>query len=369
MPHTIERRLVIRPPSGYRFDWGELAMRSRGALNVEVDELREPEQTTIRVRVRFDAGPIDLAARDQIQRALERLKETLGRQLVILPGPKFDQIAFLEAVTLERPEDPRIKILLGRALIIADQPARALQVLDAARTQDSEDRRIDALSAQAVARLQSRGDAEAALRALTTIKGATPTSFVLLAALFESQDRTQDAFVVLDLGRTKHPGNEQIERLLAITAGRLGLKHDALEAARRLADTHPGDTAAQVFLGDVAAELDERTTAEGAYRSALLREPDNPQILNTLAWFLRKEPERREEAIGLIRRALSINPDMDSAWDTLAELHYREGQYVEALIAIDRAVSLESENDAFYRSRRTEFIEGTPPGILESANE
>ena len=175
--------------------------------------------------------------------------------------------------------------------------------------------------------------------------------------------------LTLDLGRTKHPGNEQIERLLALTAGRLGLKQDALEAARRLADANPGDLAAQMFLGDGAAELDERSTAEDIYRSALVRDPDNPKILNTLAWFLRKEPERRHEAIGLIRRALSINPDMDSAWDTLAELYYREGQYVEALIAIDRAVSLESENTDFYRSRRTEFIEGTPPGILESTND
>ena len=133
-----------------------------------------------------------------------------------------------------------------------------------------------------------------------------------------------------------------------------------------MADAHPGDIAAQVFLGDVAAEFDERSTAEGAYRTALLREPDNPVILNTLAWFLRKEPESRIEAIGLIQRALSIDPDMDSAWDTLAELHYREGQFVEAIIAIDRAVSLDSENTEFYRERRTKFIEGAPSGALEA---
>ena len=369
MPHTIERRLVIRPPTGYRFDWTELEMRARGPLAVELDELREVDQTTIRVRVRFDAEPIDEVARTQIQRALSRLKEVLGRQLVILPGPQFDQITFLDTISAERPDDVRVKILLGRALIIADQPARALDVLESARSLDPEDRRIDALSAQAVARLQSQADPETALRALTATKSASPTPFILLAALYDSRDRTRDAFQVLNLGRQRHPGNAQIERLLAVTAGRLGLKTDALEAARRLADANPGDIDAQVFLGDVAAELDDRSTAEGAYRSALLREPDNPRILNTLAWFLRKEPERRTEAIGLIRRALSINPDMDTAWDTLAELYYREGQYVEALIAIDRALSLDSEHTEFYRSRRSEFLEGTPPGILEAASD
>ena len=113
----------------------------------------------------------------------------------------------------------------------------------------------------------------------------------------------------------------------------------------------------QAFLGDTAAEVQHLELAEDAYRTALNLTPDDPRVLNNLAWALRDQGGRLPEALTLVERALTLDPTSESAWDTLAELRFRNGEPQLALDAIREAVSLEPARRAFYDERRKKYRE------------
>ncbi len=82
--------------------------------------------------------------------------------------------------------------------------------------------------------------------------------------------------------------------------------------------------------------------------------PDNPDILNNLAWLYATAPsplKLPDRAISLARKALKYAPERAYIWDTLAEAYYVKGEYSKALSAIDRALDLEV-NDYYLRQRR-----------------
>ncbi len=82
--------------------------------------------------------------------------------------------------------------------------------------------------------------------------------------------------------------------------------------------------------------------------------PDNPEILNNLAWLYATAPSPfrfPDRAISLAKKALKYAPKKAYIWDTLAEAYYIKGEYSKALSAIDKALDLEV-NKYYLKQRR-----------------
>ena len=77
--------------------------------------------------------------------------------------------------------------------------------------------------------------------------------------------------------------------------------------------------------------------AEEDLRTILAREPDNAAALNALGYILTDKTTRFEEARELLVKAYALNPDDPAIIDSVGWLHYRTGNYPEALIYLRRA--------------------------------
>jgi Tfp pilus assembly protein PilF len=71
--------------------------------------------------------------------------------------------------------------------------------------------------------------------------------------------------------------------------------------------------------------------AEEYYRSALSLQPENPNIMNFLAWLLIDKEININEGLELIDKALELSPDDWYILDTKGWGLYKQGKYQEAL--------------------------------------
>jgi tetratricopeptide (TPR) repeat protein len=104
------------------------------------------------------------------------------------------------------------------------------------------------------------------------------------------------------------------------------------------------DVEAHDSLGRTFQKLGQWDEAQAAFVNALRRGPDNPAVLNNVAWFRATCPEAKfrdaAEAVRLAQKATRLRPKMGICWSTLGEAHYRSGQWAEAVAALDKSVQL-----------------------------
>jgi tetratricopeptide (TPR) repeat protein/TolB-like protein len=102
------------------------------------------------------------------------------------------------------------------------------------------------------------------------------------------------------------------------------------------------------IIGNIGAIYDESgflDKAEEYYRQMFSMRPDNPNVLNGLAWFLIDKDRNINEGIELIDKALEKNPDDYAYLDTKGWGLYKQGKYKESLGLIERSWNLKPMYD------------------------
>ncbi|MCA9560956.1 MAG: DUF3857 and transglutaminase domain-containing protein, partial [Myxococcales bacterium] len=197
-PRVFERRLVLRPPPGYTFDWAPVRHRvEQGPVTFTVEEHRAPGQTTVVSRLRINARRGGSDDHDDLMAVAREVRDALEQPLAMRPGPDFDRVALLSAVVEERPGDARLKMLLGRTLLDGGRTHEAVDVLSEAAEAAPEDPAIQSLLITALLRADDVGRAEEPLRRLAAREDAPPEVFRLLAAMLMEDERTGAAVDVL----------------------------------------------------------------------------------------------------------------------------------------------------------------------------
>lgn len=85
------------------------------------------------------------------------------------------------------------------------------------------------------------------------------------------------------------------------------------------------------------SKRNQNAEAERDLRHILQLEPDNAVVLNSLGYLLTNTSQRYREAEDLIKRALILKPDDPVIIDSLGWLHFRIGNYTDALRELRRA--------------------------------
>ena len=101
---------------------------------------------------------------------------------------------------------------------------------------------------------------------------------------------------------------------------------------------HPDDTAIFLFEAQVAIDAKDYGSAANAYRKALAGHPDDPALLNNLAWLLgqRNDPD----AIGYAEKAVALSPASADAADTLGWLLVQRGTTQRGIDLLAKASTL-----------------------------
>jgi hypothetical protein len=112
------------------------------------------------------------------------------------------------------------------------------------------------------------------------------------------------------------------------------------------------------ILGDIYFSSKNCEGAKKAYETSIYINPDNPQVLNNLAWlYATCENERlrnHPRALILARKAASLD-QASYILDTLAESYYVNGMYDEAVTTAKRALEVAEKNRSYYREQLEKF--------------
>jgi Zn-dependent protease with chaperone function len=131
---------------------------------------------------------------------------------------------------------------------------------------------------------------------------------------------------------------------------------------------NPGSSSAYRALGDVYIQTDEPEKAMVYYERALALDPQNPEILNNMAWLLAtKEGVTQSDAkraLDLALKAVEIDP-APHILDTLAETLWLNGRTAEAIHVIDRAIKAPGPgtDKQYLKEQKTKF-ESTRPNAF-----
>ena len=121
-----------------------------------------------------------------------------------------------------------------------------------------------------------------------------------------------------------------------------------LERARELfasvSEKDPTSLRAFFSLGAVLERLKRYDEAEAAFRKALLISPDSAITLNYLGYMNADRNVKVKEALSLIEKALTNDPDNASYLDSLAWALHRLDRNAEAEVAIRKAIASQEKN-------------------------
>ena len=131
-------------------------------------------------------------------------------------------------------------------------------------------------------------------------------------------------------------------------------------------EKHPLNANLYKTLGDLYYESGNYAGVQQAYETSLKLKPDNPQVLNNLAWLYAtsEDPQYRDpkRSLTLAKAAAAIVLE-PHILDTLAEAYYINGMYMQALEAARHAQKLARDNRAYYDEQVEKFKRAAGPSV------
>ncbi len=124
-------------------------------------------------------------------------------------------------------------------------------------------------------------------------------------------------------------------------------------------EDNPGDPELPAVLGDLYYTLKYYDKAKSAYEKSLMILPDNPKVLNNLAWLYAtcvdnkiRNPQR---AVLFAEKAVK-KEETPQILDTLAESYYAAGYYKEAVETGKKALNLAGLDKSYYEKQLSKFM-------------
>ncbi len=112
---------------------------------------------------------------------------------------------------------------------------------------------------------------------------------------------------------------------------------EALEYYDMVVAYRPDSEGVHLGRAELLLRMERVDDAIAVYRHSAKRWPDSATTLNALGYTLADRTDHYDEAEKLIRKALELNPDSAAIIDSWGWVLYRQGQYDEALIYLERA--------------------------------
>ncbi len=358
---VLERLTTINPNDGdalYRLSQAELDLGNHDEAAMAAQNLIKAEPNGIR-------GPYALAEVHSRRRDYQGVVDTLEpairtAQAGDLPANQAAQIATLlgrVGFAYEQLQDldgaagayARATELLPSSLAFA---ARLVETyLDADRLSDARDA-LDRIQPQhtgnvGLASLKARiiadgGDVNGGRDVLQGVLDgnvANPMTHIALANFYNDYDRFDDAVEVLTSAQERFPRNASVLFQLGAVMEQNDMFSDAERAFRELLERDPKHAAALNYLGYMLADRGERLQESvGLLERAIEIDPDNGAYLDSLGWAYFKL-DRLELAETHLRQASEQMVRNSVIQDHLGDLLFRLGRYDEAIEAWETALA------------------------------
>ncbi|MDE0481126.1 MAG: tetratricopeptide repeat protein [Candidatus Poribacteria bacterium] len=183
----------------------------------------------------------------------------------------------------------------------------------------------------------------------------TPILYVKLGELHEKFDNFADAQRVYQTAITLHPTFLPAYHSFGTALIRQRALEEATAVYLKITEIKPDDVQAWLKLGVIYINRQQFEPAIEAFKQAITADDTSGEAYNNLARVYAGLGSETKKAIVLAEKAIALSP-IPKHYDTLAYTYFRDGQYPEALVAINRAVTL-APDEAAYGSFRTKIQE------------
>jgi tetratricopeptide (TPR) repeat protein len=170
----------------------------------------------------------------------------------------------------------------------------------------------------------------------------------LLVATEEAAGKTDLALAELQKLAAQHPKSADLQIRIAQLQMKQGHLEEGLQAFERAQQLTPDGKGLDFAIGTAQDQLGRKPEAIASYRKALAKTPNNPLILNNLAFLLAETGSNLNEAQQMVSTAIRSAPQQPQLQDTLAWVEVK--QHHEALaLGILAALTKEHPDDVTFR--------------------
>jgi tetratricopeptide (TPR) repeat protein len=203
---------------------------------------------------------------------------------------QFDKaIASFEEARRLSPHEATLAAYLAEANLAAKRYEPAIDVSRSALAEHPDDLRLARIEARALRANGKPDDGIAILQGVVAKHEDDPSAYIALAQMYSDADRGANALQTLQTAQKKFPSDDGV----------------AFE------------------LGAVLDKQKQYADAEAVFKQVLDRDPKNAAALNYLGYMLAERGERLDESVGLLKRALQIDPDNGSFLDSLGWAYFK----------------------------------------------
>ena len=183
--------------------------------------------------------------------------------------------------------------------------------------------------------------AEAQKNPDSTGKGA------LLAATAEAAGKTDVALAELEKQAAQHPTSAEIQVRIAQLQMKHGHLEEALQALQHAQQIAPTAKGLDATIGNLQDQLGRKPEAMASYRKALAKAPDDPLLLNNLAFLLAESGGNLTEAQQMVSTAIRKAPNLPQLLDTLAWIQLKQHNDAAALQTLAKLTQDHPEDVTF----------------------
>ncbi|GAB3100170.1 PEP-CTERM system TPR-repeat protein PrsT [Aestuariicella hydrocarbonica] len=144
---------------------------------------------------------------------------------------------------------------------------------------------------------------------------------------------------------------------LALAEKMSGNRKEAESLLNAWIERHKNSVEARLELANLMLEDGKKQEAIGHYKSTLMIDDKNYQVLNNIAWnLLESNPS---ESLSYAKRAINTNPDSPVVLDTLALAYLENGQQDLAKSTVNKALLRSPNNpEIIYHSAKIDLVSG-----------
>ncbi|WP_323750795.1 tetratricopeptide repeat protein [Marinobacter sp.] len=298
-------------------------------------------------------GHADLTA--FMQKINDKNPQATGPRLVMLESALINrdtaQADSLTAQLIEReqedqpsPTEPMVATVYeGIATQMAQRGdiERALEILNRGRILFPESESISLKLAAAEFEQGNTSEARDALQDVKKHHPDSPAPYQVEASFYANSGEPQQAAELYELALDKRRTPE-LEVAYARALAQSGQSQKALESLRTAFQKFPNNQTILLVLAMTHQQLNQPNEAIEHYQTLMDINPDNPLVLNNLAWLYYEQGD--DLATGLAQRAYELAPDNAAIADTYGWILFERGDLNRSLEALEKAHSLDPDS-------------------------
>jgi predicted Zn-dependent protease len=145
----------------------------------------------------------------------------------------------------------------------------------------------------------------------------------------------------------KDPNSPQLNRRIGEIASLMGDKDTAASSFRKAAQLDPKDLKSLIELGSLQLSAGKKQEALDIFRKCLALSPDQPAILNNVAYLIADTGGDTKEALELARKGLQKVPNDPHLTDTVGFIYWKQHLNDSALRTFESVVKKVPENPTY----------------------